>query len=124
MAWTPRIPGRTVEDIKADMKSGIRIEPYKISQTAVYFPREQYLLISDIRRAWIQTSQMNLIGCCGKGLPVYVVRLDYGAEEKVSLTMEKKENAEKMISLLCERNPSITVEEWSREAQLAGTAPK
>ena len=124
MAWTAYLPGRTVADPRSDMRSGVRIEQYKVSDQAVYFPKEKYLLISDIRRAWIQTSQMNLIGCCGKGLPVYVVRLDYGAEEKVSLTMEKKENAEKMISLLCERNPSITVEEWSREAQLAGTAPK
>ena len=124
MAWTPRIPGRTVEDVKTDIKSGIRIEPYKISKKAVYFPREQYLLISDVRRAWIQTSQLNVIGCCGKGLPVYVVRLDLGGEERVSLMIEKKENAEKMIELLREINPSIKVETWTREDAMNGTAPR
>ena len=38
--------------------------------------------------------------------------------------LEKKEHAEEMIRLICEKNPSVVVEQWSRQAQLDGTAPK
>ena len=124
MAWSPYLEGRTVSDPKSDARSGIRIEQSRISRNAVYFPKEKYLLISDIRRTWIQSTTMSLVGCCGKGIPVFVVRLDHGGPEKVNIMMEKKENADKMVALLCEINPSIRVEEWSREAQLAGTAPR
>ena len=84
MTWTAYLPGRTVTDPRSDIKSGTRIEQYKISDQAVYFPREKYLLLSDIRRTWIQ----------------------------------------EMIRLICEKNPSVVVEQWSRQAQLDGTAPK
>ena len=124
MAWTPYLEGHTVSDPKADAKSGVRIEQYRISRQAVYFPREQYLLIDDIKRTWIQSSTLSVVGSCGRGIPVFVVVLDHGGEKKVSLMVEKKENAEKMIALLHEISPSIKVEEWSREAQLAGTAPR
>ena len=124
MAWTPYLEGHIVSDPKADAKSGVRIEQYRISRQAVYFPREQYLLIEDIKRTWIQSSTLSVVGSCGRGIPVFVVRLDHGAEKKVSLMVEKRENAEKMIALLQEISPSIRVEEWSREAQLAGTAPR
>ncbi|MBO5503523.1 MAG: hypothetical protein J5969_03495 [Lachnospiraceae bacterium] len=124
MTWTAYLPGRTVADPRSDIKSGTRIEQYKISDQAVYFPRKKYLLLSDIRRTWIQDSTMNLVGTCGKGLPVFVVRLDHGDEKKVNLMLEKKEHAEEMIRLICEKNPSVVVEQWSRQAQLDGTAPK
>ena len=124
MAWRPYLEGRVVPDPKMDAKNGRRIEQYKISRDAVYFPKEQYLLISDIRRTWIQNSQLNITGCCGKGLPVFVVRLDCGDEKKVNLMVEKKENAEELIRLLCEVNPAIKIENWSREAALNGTAPQ
>ena len=124
MAWRPYLEGRTVPDPKTDAKNGIRIEQYKISRSAVYFPKEQYLLISDLKRTWIQSSRLSVVGSCGRGIPVFVVRLDCGEEKKVNLMMEKEENAEKMITLLCEINPGIKVETWTREAQLNGTAPR
>ena len=124
MSWRPYLEGRAVSDPKTDAKAGRRIEQYRVSREAVYFPKEQYLLISDIRRTWIQTSQLNVTGCCGKGLPVYVVRLDCGGGTKVNLMMEKKENAEELIRLLREENPAIIIEQWSREAALNGTAPR
>ena len=124
MAWRPYLEGHTVPDPKADAKDGVRIEQYKISREAVYFPKEQYLLISDIKRTWIQSSRLSVAGSCGRGIPVFVVRLDHGDEKKVNLMVEKQENAEKMVRLLTEINPSIKVEEWSREAQLNGTAPR
>jgi len=124
MAWRPYLEGHTVSDPKADAKDGVRIEQYKISREAVYFPKEQYLLISDIKRTWIQESRLSVVGSCGRGIPVFVVRLDHGDEKKVNLMVEKQENAERMVRLLTEINPSIKVEEWSREAQLAGTAPR
>ncbi len=124
MSWKPYLEGHVVTDPKSDAKNGRHIEQYKVSREAVYFPKEQYLLISDIRRTWIQTSQLNVTGCCGKGLPVFVVRLDHGDEKKVNLMVEKKENAEELIRLLCEVNPAIKIENWSREAVLNGTAPR
>ena len=124
MAWAPYLEGRTVADPKQDAKNGVRIEQYRISREAVYFPKEQDLLISDIRRVWIQSSRLSVVGACGRGIPVFVVRLDHGAEKKVNLMIEKQENAERMVQLLSEANPSIVVEEWSREAQLNGTAPR
>ena len=124
MKWSPYLEGRTVADPASDHGQGVRIEQYRISASAVYFPREKYLLLSDIRRTWIQSSQMNVIGCCGKGLPVSILRIDAGEDVRVNLVFEKRENAEKAISLFLEANPGITVETWTREAQLAGTAPR
>ena len=124
MAWAPYLEGRIVADPKQDLKNGVRIEQYRISCEAVYFPKKQYLLISDIKRTWIQPSRLSVVGSCGRGIPVFVVRLDHGDEKKVNLMVEMQENAEKMVRLLTEINPSIKVEEWSREAQLNGTAPR
>ncbi len=37
---------------------------------------------------------------CGKGIPVFKIRLDYGGEKPLVLMIEKEANAERMISLI------------------------
>ncbi len=114
MAWKAHIDGRTVDDPKGDCKNAERYEQYRLSESAVYFPREKYLLLSDIRRVWIQPSMMNVVGSCGKGLPVSAVCLDYDTKDIVKLTMEKKQNAAAFVESLLRKNPEIEKIEWAK----------
>ena len=43
MAWTTLKPGREVADPKADFKTAVKVEQYRVSQNAVYLPRNEYI---------------------------------------------------------------------------------
>ncbi|MBO5564238.1 MAG: hypothetical protein J5935_01340 [Lachnospiraceae bacterium] len=117
MAWRPFMAEYTIDDPKADIKAGERIEQYKLGEKAVYFPRENYLPYEAIKAIWIQPHQLNVIGCCGKGLPVSMVRLDTGTKDVANLMVEKKTNARKMVEMILAKNPSIEYVEYERGYQ-------
>ena len=48
------IPGKEIENVKADFRSAKRVEQYRIGQLALYMPeglRWNYIPLSDIRKA-------------------------------------------------------------------------
>ena len=56
---------------------------------------------------------VELIGlgiCCGIGLPVFKVRLEYGAERPIVLLIESEEKARAVVDMICRANPDITLE--------------
>ena len=109
MAWTSMISDKTIEDVKRDRRSAVSVEKYKVSDEAIYLQGE-YLPISAIKSVRIQPSTYSPNCCCGKGIPVFKIRIDYGAEKPLVLMLEKKKNAEKAVDIITSANNSIAVE--------------
>ena len=111
MAWICADPDCALEDVRRDRRSAKFIEKYGFSEKAVYFDGK-YLPISLIRSVRIQPSVYYPGHCCGKGIPVFKIRLDYGKEKPAVLMMERESNAEKAVSMICLTNPAAVVEEY------------
>ena len=108
--WKCVVAGSEIEDVKKDRESTVMIEGYDISEKAVYF-EGRYLPFSQIKSVRSQPSAIRIRGGgCGIGLPVFKVRLDYGAERPVVLTVEEKDSADKIINLICAGNRDTTLE--------------
>ena len=103
------ISDKTIEDVKRDRRSAVSVEKYKVSDEAIYLQGE-YLPISAIKSVRIQPSTYSPNCCCGKGIPVFKIRIDYGAEKPLVLMLEKKKNAEKAVDIITSVNNSIAVE--------------
>ena len=76
---------------------------YMISEKAVYF-EGKYLPISRIRNARIQPSFYYPNHSCGKGIPVFKIRLDYGEERPLVLMVERKSSADRIVDKICAAN--------------------
>ncbi len=98
MGWNS-ITQTEIDDIKTDRKSAQRVEKYMVSQKAVYF-EGRYLPISDINAVSIHDSTYNPHCCCGRGIPVKKIKIEYGEEKPLILMLEKGDNAKKMAELI------------------------
>ena len=98
MAWESITESR-IEDVKADKKAAKRVEKYMISENAIYF-EGKYLPISQIQSVSIHDSIYNLHCCCGRGIPVKKIKIEYGAENPLILMLEKETNAKKMADMI------------------------
>ena len=103
------VPGKEIENVKQDRKNSKRIERYEVSDNAIYF-EGKYLPVSQIKSVRSQPSAYRPHGCCGIGIPVFKIRVDYGAEKPVVLTIEREEKVEELLNLVCTSNPDITME--------------
>ena len=99
MAWRSLVPGTELSDAKADRKNAVSIEKYKVSPNAIYLSGE-YLPTSVIKEAKKQASTYTPNCACGKGIPVFKIRIDYGAEKPLILMLEKEANADKLLGYL------------------------
>jgi len=112
MAWTTLKPGRTVTDPKSDYKSAVKVEQYRVSDNAVYLPRNEYIPLDAVEKVQLRNGMMSTKGCCGLSIPVFNVILFYGAIRPKGLMCEKEASAEKIISLILEAHPEIEREEY------------
>lgn len=103
MAWRSLIPDKTIEDVKRDRKAAVSVEKYKVSDNAIYFQSE-YLPVSVIKGVRIQPSTYSPSCCCGKGIPVFKIRIDYDGDKPLVLMLEKEKNAEKIVSIITSAN--------------------
>lgn len=109
MAWRSVISGTEIDNIREDRRASVGIEQYKISKEAIYMKGE-YLPISAISEVMIRPSTYTPSCACGKGLPVFKIRLDYGAEKPLILMVEKEKNVEKLLAMITASRPDIKVE--------------
>ncbi|MCR5746490.1 MAG: hypothetical protein K6G03_02175 [Lachnospiraceae bacterium] len=109
MAWDPVLPEYRLDNIKEDKKDSVCVEQYRVSKRAIYF-KGQYLPISQIKTLKLQESTYSPNCCCGKGIPVFKLRLDHGIEKPLVFMIEKRKNADKMVAMILERNPDIQIE--------------
>ena len=111
MAWKCIVEGKELADVRADRRSSQGIEKYSVSANAVYF-EGQYLPLALITNLRVQPSVYRPQACCGRGVPVFKIKLDYGTEKPLILMIEREKNAEKMAAAICAGNPSVVVEEY------------
>ena len=111
MAWKCIAEGKELADVRADRKESRSIEKYKVSQSAVYF-EGQYLPFAAVLSMRAQPSLYYPQCCCGRGIPVTKIRLDYGAEKPLVLMLEKEDNARRLIDAISAANPAAVVEEY------------
>ena len=109
LKWKCVVPGKEIENVNQDRKNSKRIERYEVSENAIYF-EGKYLPVSQIRSVRSQPSAYRPHGCCGIGIPVFKIRVDYGAEKPVVLTVEREEKVEELLNMVCTSNPDITME--------------
>ena len=108
--WECVVEGSEIEDVNKDRESSVIIEGYDFSERAVYF-EGRYLPFSQIKSVRSQPSSIRIRGGgCGIGLPVFKIRLDYGAEHPVVLVVEDKDNVDEIINRICKGNRDTTLE--------------
>ena len=110
MAWKCVVEGKELPDVRGDRKASERVEKYNLSPSAVYF-EGQYLPFTQITALRAQPSLYYPQCCCGRGIPVTKIRLDYGAEKPVILMLEREKNAEKIAAAIRAANPGVIVED-------------
>ena len=110
MALQSLCPTVTLENAKEDYRTAKRVEQYRMGQDAIYlaaFPGTKYLPFSGLERAWIQSSSISLKGCCGKELPVTVLRTQYEGGFFQNITFEKAESAELVLKNIRQKRPDL-----------------
>ncbi|MCR5775268.1 MAG: hypothetical protein K6G42_09315 [Lachnospiraceae bacterium] len=112
MAWRSLIPEQELTDVRQDRKNAVGIEKYKISANALYMQGE-YLPLKAVTGVRLQPSTYTPNCACGKGIPVYKLRVDYGTENPLVLMMEKEKNAERLLSAISDVNPGARIERAS-----------
>ncbi len=109
MAWNS-ITENEIEDVKADKKSAKGVEKYMISKNAIYF-EGKYLPISQIQSVSIHDSTYNPHCCCGRGIPVKKLKIEYGADKPLLLMLESEKNANRLYDLITEAQKVCNEEE-------------
>ena len=89
LEWECIVQGKEIENVKQDRKHSKRIERYEVSENAIYF-EGKYLPVSLIKSMRSQPSAYRPHGCCGIGIPVFKIRVEYGAEKPLVLVIEQR----------------------------------
>jgi hypothetical protein len=110
MAIKSLCPSVTLEDPKEDYRTAIRVEQYRVSRQAIYFaafPGTKYLPFRAVRQAWSQPSSISVTGCCGKQLPVVVMRVKYEGGFYQNITFEKQKAADQVLAMMKDCCPEV-----------------
>ena len=99
MAWECIVPEKGITDVKADKKSAKGVEKYLVSSKAIYFDGT-YLPLELIESVSIHDSVYNPHCCCGRGIPVKKLKIEYGAQKPLILMVEKDSNAQKIADMI------------------------
>ena len=97
--WKSVVEGTELDNVKQDRKDSVRIEQYRVSGNAVYF-NGRYLPLSCVKDVSVLESSYTPGMSCGKGIPVFKIRIDYGAEKPIVLMIEKKKNADLLMKYI------------------------
>ncbi len=111
MAWKCIVEGKELADVRADRRASESIEKYNVSKNAVYF-EGQYLPASLITSLRVQPSVYRPQTCCGRGVPVFKIKVEYGAEKPLILMVEREKNADRIVKALTAANPAIEIEAY------------
>ena len=106
-----------LEDPAADYKSSQRMEQFRVSEQAIYFPAfpgTQYLSFQSLTKALTRNTSLPLTGCCGKALPMTRLRLYYDGEFYQDFLFEKLANANQVLNNIAAACPDLPVEREER----------
>ena len=111
MAWKSLVDGLEIEDVRGDRRRSESIEKYNVSSRAVYF-EGKYLPVSRIQSLCIHPSVYRPRSCCGRGVPVFKVKIEHGEEKPLILMLEREKNANRMVEAIIAANPGVRMEEY------------
>ena len=106
-------PDTVLDHPEEDYRASLRVEQYRVSPQALYFGpffAVQYLPFQAICRAWVQSSSLALTGCCGRQLPVTVLRVRYGENGSQSFVFEREASALQVLDRIARCRPDIPLE--------------
>ena len=100
------------EDLTEDYKGADKCGGYRFGKSAIYFPRfpfgAEYIPLSVLEGAWVRKSTMSIKGCCAGQIPIYVLHVCAGAEFFQNLKFDRKQDAERALSLLKQYRPGLS----------------
>ncbi|MCR5175129.1 MAG: hypothetical protein K6C09_10955 [Oscillospiraceae bacterium] len=112
MAYRSLCKGTRVENPREDCRSAARFGTFRIGSQAVYFPAfpagGQYLAYPDLTKILLKPSSLHPKGCCGGGIPVFVLRLEYGENEGKNLVLDNARQAERVAEALKKACPGLS----------------
>ncbi|MCI8328938.1 MAG: hypothetical protein HFG02_04830 [Oscillibacter sp.] len=116
---TPKPLAQTcpLEDPAGDYRDSRRVEQYRLSGRAIYFPAfpgTKYLSFQALTKALTRNTSMPLTGCCGKALPVTRLRLYYDESFYQDFTFEKLSNANQVLDGIAALRPDLPMERETR----------
>ena len=100
----------SLQDPSGDRKKSKRVEQFRFSDTAVYFPAfpgDQYLPYEALSHVLSKNTAISVTGTCGKQLPMVRLRLYYDGEFYKDLLFEKQKNVDRVLDAILAARPDI-----------------
>ena len=111
MAYRSICEGTRVDNPGEDCRAAARFGTFRIGSRAVYFPAfpagGKYLAYQDITKILLKPSSLHPKGCCGGGVPVFVLRLEYGQGKGKNLVLDNEKQAGRAAAELKTACPAL-----------------
>ena len=101
-----------LENVKEDYRASKRVEQFRVSEQAVYFPAfpgDQYLPFTSLHHVLSKNTAISVKGTCGKQLPMVRLRLSYDGEFYKDLMFEKQTNVDRVLDAIAAARPELTI---------------
>ena len=103
----------SLENVAEDRKTSSRVEQFRVSDRAVYFPAfpgDQYLPFEALHHVLSKNTAISVKGTCGKQLPMVRLRLYYDGEFYKDLMFEKQKNVDVVLDRIRARCPELSID--------------
>jgi hypothetical protein len=103
----------SLEDVSGDYKTARRVEQFRISNEAIYFPAfpgNQYLPFEALHHVKVRDTALSVTGTCGKQIPMTCLRLSYDGEFYKDFLFEKRAKAEEVLERIRARRPELEMD--------------
>ena len=101
-----------LENVKEDRRASKRVEQFRFSDKAVYFPAfpgDQYLPYTALNHVLSKNTAISVKGTCGKQLPMVRLRLSYDGEFYKDLMFEAQKNVDRVLEAIAAARPDVTI---------------
>ena len=103
----------SLEDVSGDYRTARRVEQFRISNEAIYFPAfpgNQYLPFEALHHVKVRDTALSVTGTCGKQIPMTCLRLSYDGEFYKDFLFEKRAKAEEVLERIRSRRPELEMD--------------
>ena len=103
----------SLEDVSGDYKTARRVEQFRVSNEAIYFPAfpgNQYLPFEALHHVKVRDTALSVTGTCGKQIPMTCLRLSYDGEFYKDFLFEKRARAEQVLERIRIRRPELEMD--------------
>ena len=103
----------SLEDVSGDYKTARRVEQFRVSNEAIYFPAfpgNQYLPFEALHHVKVRDTALSVTGTCGKQIPMTCLRLSYDGEFYKDFLFEKRARAEEVLERIRARRPELEMD--------------